>query len=92
MLYLQYGCASCHGLSGTGAVVAPELLGEVGSLGGFFEDVREGPKEMPGYASSVLTDDNLELIHRFLNSGSDSTSCPLDRSTNSSPIGAVMHA
>jgi mono/diheme cytochrome c family protein len=66
MRYFQYGCASCHGLSGAGAVVGPELLGEVGSLGGFVEDVREGPKEMPGYASSVLSDDDLELIHRYL--------------------------
>jgi hypothetical protein len=69
MLYFQFGCASCHGLSGTGAVVGPELLGEVGSLGGFFEDVREGPKEMPGYASGVLSDDDIELIHRFLKEG-----------------------
>ena len=69
MLYFQYGCAGCHGLSGTGAVVAPELLGEVGSLGGFIEDVRDGPDDMPGYAPSVLSDDDLELIHRYLKEG-----------------------
>ena len=68
-LYFQFGCASCHGLSGAGAVVAPELLGEVGSLGGFLEDVREGPKEMPGYKEAVLSDEDLELIHRFLKEG-----------------------
>ncbi len=69
MLYFQYGCASCHGLSGIGAVVGPGLLGEVGSLGGFLEDVREGPNEMPGYAAGVLSDDDIELIHRFLKEG-----------------------
>ncbi len=68
-LYFQYGCASCHGLSGAGAIVAPELLGEVGSLGGFLEDVREGPKGMPGYVAAALSDDDLELIHRYLKEG-----------------------
>ncbi len=69
MLYFQYGCASCHGLSGTGAVVGPELLGQVGSLGGFLEDVREGPKEMPGYPANVLSDEDTDLIHRYLREG-----------------------
>jgi hypothetical protein len=69
MLYFQYGCAGCHGLSGGGAIVASGLLGEVGSLGGFLEDVREGPSGMPGYATSVLSDDDLELIHRYLKEG-----------------------
>ncbi len=69
MLYFKYGCAGCHGLSGASVVVAETLLGEVGSFGGFLEDVREGPKGMPGYIPSVLSDDDLELIHRYLREG-----------------------
>ena len=69
LLYFQYGCASCHGISGRGAVVGPELIGEVGSLGPFLEDVRDGPKGMPGYVAAVVSDDDLELIHRYLKDG-----------------------
>jgi mono/diheme cytochrome c family protein len=64
--YFEYGCAGCHGLAGDGGAVAPELLGEVGSQGGFAEDVREGPDNMPGYAPEVLSDEQLAKIHAFL--------------------------
>ena len=66
LLYFQYGCSGCHGLSGSGAAVAPELRGEVGSAGGFEEDVRDGPKNMPGYEPSVLSDEELAKIHGYL--------------------------
>lgn len=66
VIYFEYGCAGCHGLAGDGGVVAPELLGEVGSQGGFAEDVREGPDNMPGYEPNVLSDERLAEIHSFL--------------------------
>jgi mono/diheme cytochrome c family protein len=69
LLYFQYGCSGCHGLSGSGAAVAPELQGEVGSAGGFEEDVRDGPKNMPGYEPSVLSDEELAKIHKYLDDG-----------------------
>jgi mono/diheme cytochrome c family protein len=71
LIYFQYGCAGCHGLAGTGGVVAPELVGEVGSVGGFAEDVRDGPKNMPGYEPSVLSDEDLAKIHGYLGESDD---------------------
>lgn len=69
--YFQFGCGGCHGLTGTGGVVASELVGEVGSEGGFAEDVREGPKDMPAYPAEFLSDDQLAKIHAFLKQGGD---------------------
>lgn len=71
LTYFQFGCGGCHGLTGAGGVVAPELVGEVGSEGGFAEDIREGPKNMPPYTEDVLSDDQLARIHAFLKQGSD---------------------
>jgi Cytochrome C oxidase, cbb3-type, subunit III len=68
-LYFGLGCGGCHGISGQGGVVGPELVGEVGSLGGFIEDVREGPRGMPGYAEEILSDEQLAKIHAFLKPG-----------------------
>lgn len=62
--YFQFGCAGCHGLTGQGGIVGPELAGEVGSEGNFAEDIREGQRGMPSY--EVLSDDQLSLIHTFL--------------------------
>ncbi len=66
LIYFQYGCGGCHGLNGLGGAVAPGLLGEVGSFGGFAEDVREGPKNMPAYEATVLSDEDLAKIHAYL--------------------------
>ena len=71
LTYFQFGCGGCHGISGQGGVVASELVGEVGSLGGFSEDIREGPKNMPPYAEDALSDEQLAKIHAFLKQGSD---------------------
>lgn len=72
LAFFEYGCAGCHGLSGNGAIVGPELRGEVGSQDRFAEDVREGPKNMPAYSSSTLSDEDLAKIHAFLKeTGSD---------------------
>lgn len=66
LIYFQFGCGGCHGLAGTGGAVAPELVGEVGSAGGFAEDVRDGPRNMPGYEPRVLSDEDLVRIHSYL--------------------------
>jgi hypothetical protein len=69
LTYFQFGCAGCHGLEGDGGASAPELAGEVGSQGGFAEDIREGPEEMPSYGGEVLSADQLALIHKYLDQG-----------------------
>lgn len=65
-LYFRYGCAACHGVSGQGAVVGPTLVDELGSFGSFSEDVREGPRGMPGYDEATISDENMEKIYRYL--------------------------
>jgi Cytochrome C oxidase, cbb3-type, subunit III len=66
LLYFKYGCSACHGLRGQGAVVGPALVDEIGSFGGFSEDVREGPKGMPAYDDASISEDNLQKIHTYL--------------------------
>lgn len=68
-LYFRFACGACHGLAGQGAVVGPSLIGEIGSLGSFSEDIREGPKGMPGYDEATISDDDIEKIYRFLDEG-----------------------
>lgn len=69
VLYFQYGCAACHGLTGQGAVVGGALVGEIGSFGSFAEDMREGPKGMPAYGEGTISDEKLEKIHAYLKDG-----------------------
>jgi len=66
VLYFKYGCAACHGLSGQGAIVGPTLVDEIGSFGSFSEDVREGPKGMPGYDEVLISEENLQKIYAYL--------------------------
>jgi hypothetical protein len=68
-LYFQFACGACHGLAGQGAVVGPALIGEIGSFGSFSEELREGPKGMPGYDEATISDEDLEKIYRFLDEG-----------------------
>ncbi|VAW09502.1 Biotin carboxyl carrier protein of acetyl-CoA carboxylase [hydrothermal vent metagenome] len=65
-LSLQYGCAACHAPTGLGGVVGVDLIEEVGSFNSFVEDVREGPKGMPAYSESSLSDADLQKIYDFL--------------------------
>jgi hypothetical protein len=69
LLYFQYACGACHGLAGQGAVVGPALVDEIGSLGSFSEDVREGAGGMPGYDESTLSEETLEKIYLYLKNG-----------------------
>ncbi len=69
VLYFQYACAACHGLRGQGAVVGGALVGEIGSFGGFADDVREGPKGMPSYGEGTISDKDLEKIYAILKDG-----------------------
>jgi len=67
LLFFQYGCKSCHG-SGTGAIVGDDL-DEV-SPSDVRKAVRDGPKGMPAFSASTLSDEELELIVAFLTSPS----------------------
>ncbi len=65
LLFFQYGCKSCHG-SGTGAIVGDDL--DDVSPSEVRREVRDGPEGMPAYSSSLLSDEDLELIVAFLKS------------------------
>jgi len=69
-LYVQANCAGCHGLGGFGAVVGPALVkaNDVNgiSLSSFLEEVREGPKAMPAYSETRLSEDEVTMIHHYL--------------------------
>lgn len=65
-LFFQYGCVSCHGLGGRGGVVGDDL--EDVSMSDVLEEVRDGPKGMPAFVNSVLSDEDLEKIAAFLTS------------------------
>ncbi len=67
-IYVRSGCAGCHGLVGGGAVVGGTLVDERGvdALGDFLDEVREGPKGMPAYAETTLSDDDVRKIHDYI--------------------------
>ena len=65
-LFLDYGCATCHGLTSQGGVVGPDLDPDELSFSEFRSEVRSGPKGMPAFIEEVLTDDDLQTIYAFL--------------------------
>lgn len=64
-LYFLAGCAGCHGLANNGGV-GGRLFGESVSLREFTGDIRKGPKVMPGYDPSDLSDLQIEEIYEYL--------------------------
>lgn len=67
-LFVQSGCAGCHGVAGDGAVVGGTIVDEYGfsSLDEILEEVRDGPKGMPVYDETLLSDDDVEKIQAYL--------------------------
>jgi mono/diheme cytochrome c family protein len=65
-LFFQYGCTSCHGLKGEGEAVGKAISGD--SALKITSKVREGPKNMPAFHTSVLSDSDLQKIIAFLQS------------------------
>lgn len=66
VFFFRYGCASCHGLQGQGGAVGKDLSDT--SASEISEKVRTGPKTMPGFSSSELSDADLEKLIEFLRS------------------------
>jgi len=63
-LFFQFGCAGCHGLTGRGGVVGPDITRTAASK--LERKVRTGPKGMPIYAPETLTSDQIQVIASFL--------------------------
>ena len=64
LLFMQYGCASCHGLRGQGQAVGPNLRNATPLK--ITQKVREGPRTMPAFPASLLPDADLEKLIAFL--------------------------
>lgn len=65
-LFFGYGCASCHGLKGQGQAVGKDL--SKSDAEEISKEVRRGPKTMPSFDPSVLSDTDLEKLIAFLKS------------------------
>lgn len=59
------GCSGCHGLNGTGGVVAPAIVSDIEVIR---EMVRKGPGGMPVFSPQDLTDYDITAIAAFLQS------------------------
>ena len=66
VLFFGYGCASCHGLNGQGQAVGKDL--SKSDAEEISKEVRKGPKTMPSFDPSVLSDVDLEKLIAFLKS------------------------
>jgi len=66
MLFIQFGCASCHGLRGQGQAVGKDIS-DASPLK-LTDKVREGPKTMPPFPPDVLSDADLAKLIAFLQS------------------------
>jgi hypothetical protein len=66
LLYVNYGCATCHGLATRGGVVGPDLDLEELFLDDFRPLLRSGPGGMPAFTEEILSDDDLDTIYAFL--------------------------
>jgi mono/diheme cytochrome c family protein len=66
LLFLGYGCATCHGLTGQGGVVGPALGLEELFLDDFRPLLRSGPGGMPAFTEEILSDEDLDAIYAFL--------------------------
>jgi hypothetical protein len=69
VLFFGYGCASCHGFQGEGAVVGKDL--SKADAEEISEKVRQGPKTMPSFDATLLPDSDLEKLIAFLRSIQD---------------------
>ncbi len=63
-LFSGAACATCHGLQGKGAVIAPRVVGASPQL--VEAMARFGPGGMPAFSVDVLTEDELAAIAVYL--------------------------
>jgi len=69
ILFLDYGCAACHGVGAQGGVVGPKLDLEEIFKEDFVPIVRTGPAGMPAFTDAILSDSDLDSIYTFLKKG-----------------------
>jgi mono/diheme cytochrome c family protein len=72
VIFVQYGCASCHGFSGQEGLIGEDL--DDASPSEILREVRKGSEGMPAYGESLLTDEEVEKIVAFLKAVDQQTS------------------
>lgn len=69
-LFVADGCASCHGLTGSGGIIGPVIVGTDAKTLGAKTD--RGPGGMPAYAPGAIPDDDLQAIAAYLKASGSS--------------------
>ena len=65
--YVEVGCYQCHGYQGQGGA-GPRLAPDPIALENFMRIVRRPPNVMPAYSPAVVSEDQLERMHAYLES------------------------
>ena len=65
--YIELGCYQCHGYQGQGGA-APRLAPKPIALDNFKRIVRRPPNVMPAYSPAVVSEEQLERMHLYLES------------------------
>jgi mono/diheme cytochrome c family protein len=81
-LFIQNGCAQCHGLQGQGAIVGDDL--DDASPSDIRKEVRDGPEGMPAFGADALSDEHLEKIIAFLTAPQEEASKDPERESGRS--------
>jgi mono/diheme cytochrome c family protein len=64
-VFIRAGCAGCHGLSGEGSAVGPDIWQK--NAEDLAEALREGSEGMPRYRVDEISDELAEAISEYLN-------------------------
>ena len=67
-LYVEQGCYQCHGYDGQGGFAGPRIAPQPLPFDAFATMVRYPPNLMPAYSKAMLSDEQLALIHEYLES------------------------
>lgn len=65
-LYDRFGCYQCHGHFGQGGNAGPKIAPDPLPWEGFRVFVRTPVARMPPYTDAVLSEEQLQQIHRYL--------------------------
>jgi mono/diheme cytochrome c family protein len=84
LLFFAYGCASCHGLKAQGGVVGPKVMDS--SPLEVRRALSQGPKGMPSFTTSGITDEQTTSIVAWLQSLSATRPSPTAEQEGSWPV------
>jgi len=79
-VFIQIGCAACHGTVGQGASVGPRLAPGPLPFAAFQQQVRQPRQDMPRFTAEFLSDQDLADMYAYMQSiqpGPAATSIPL---------------